>query len=115
MTFITDFKWKKGMKVKELLDNYQTLVYQSIELKKASEVFVKMKKDNTKIFLTFTSNMVTSGLRGFFAQIIALKMADVIVTTVGGIEEDIMKAKGERFSVGDFNSDDVDLHEKTCG
>mgnify|MGYP004004080291 CR=1 FL=1 len=61
-----------------------------------------MKKDNAKIFLTFTSNMVTSGLRGFFAQIVKLGMADVIVTTVGGIEEDIMKATGEKFKIGKF-------------
>ncbi len=112
MEYINDFKWKKGMLVKDLLDSYQTLGYQSIELKKASQVFVKMKKDSAKIFLTFTSNMVTSGLRGFFAQIINLKMADVIVTTVGGIEEDIMKATGEKFKVGKFDSDDVELHEK---
>jgi deoxyhypusine synthase len=112
MSYIKDLKWKNGMKVKDLLNSYQSLGYQSVELKKASEVFVKMKKDNAKIFLTFTSNMVTSGLRGFFSQVIKLEMADVIVTTVGGIEEDIMKALGEKFSVGNFEYDDVDLHEK---
>lgn len=112
MAFVQDFKWEKGMKVKDLLSSYQNLGYQSVELKKASDVFVKMKKDNAKIFLTFTSNMVTSGLRGFFAQIIRLGMADVIVTTVGGIEEDIMKASGEKFKIGRFNADDVELHEQ---
>ena len=71
-----------------------------------------MKKDNATIFLTFTSNMVTSGLRGFFAQLISLKIHNIIVTTVGGIEEDIMRANGEKFIVGRFDSDDVELHEK---
>ena len=112
MAYVQDFKWEKGMKVKDLLSSYQNLGYQSVELKKASDVIVKMKKDNAKIFLTFTSNMATSGLRGFFAQIINLGMADVIVTTVGGIEEDIMKASGEKFRIGRFDSDDVELHEK---
>ncbi len=112
MAYVQDFKWKKGMNVKELVSSYSNLGYQSVELKKASDVIVKMKKDNAKIFLTFTSNMVTSGLRGFFAQIVKLGMADVIVTTVGGIEEDIMKATGEKFSIGSFASDDVELHEK---
>lgn len=112
MAYIKDFKWKKGMTVTDLVNSYQNLGYQSIELKKAADVIVKMKKDNAKIFLTFTSNMVTSGLRGFFAQIIQLRMADVIVTTVGGIEEDIMKASGEKFSIGNFHADDVELHEK---
>jgi len=112
MAYVEDFKWKKGMNVKELVSGFSNLGYQSIELKKASDVIVKMKKDNAKIFLTFTSNMVTSGLRGFFAQLVKLGMADVIVTTVGGIEEDIMKASGEKFKIGSFASDDVELHEK---
>lgn len=112
MAYVKDFKWKKGINVKEIVDSYQNIGYQSIELKRASDVIVKMKKNNAKIFLTFTSNMVTSGLRGFFAQLIKLGMADVIVTTAGGLEEDIMKATGEKFSVGSFESDDVELHEK---
>jgi len=112
MQFVKDFKWKKGLNVKEFVDSCQSIGFQSIELKKAAEVIVKMKKDSAKIFLTFTSNMVTSGLRGFFAQLIKMKMADVIVTTVGGIEEDIMKAEGEKFVIGSFETDDVELHEK---
>ena len=109
---VKDFKWKQGLTVKQLIDQYKTVGFQSIELARAAEVFVKIKKNNAKTYLTFTSNMVTSGLRGFFAQLIKLKMADVIVTTVGGIEEDIMKAHGEKFKIGKFSSDDVELHEQ---
>ncbi|RMF06579.1 deoxyhypusine synthase, partial [Candidatus Woesearchaeota archaeon] len=112
MVYVKDFIWKKGMTVREMMDSFSTLGYQSIELAKAADVVVKMKKNSAKIFLTFTSNMVTSGLRGFFAQLIRLGMADVIVTTAGGLEEDIMKATGERFQIGKFESDDVELHEK---
>ncbi len=111
MEHVKDFNWKRGMSVAELVDSYGTLGFQSVELARASNAIVKMRKASAKIFLTFTSNMVTSGLRGFFAQIIRLKMADVIVTTVGSIEEDIMKAKGEKFVIGSFHSDDVALHE----
>jgi deoxyhypusine synthase len=109
---VKDFKWKKDVKVKDFVRDLGQVGFQSIELAKASEVFVKMKKNNAKIFLTFTSNMVTSGLRGFFAQLIKLGMADVVVTTVGGLEEDFMKASGEKFNIGSFNSDDVELHEQ---
>ena len=100
------------MRVSELVDSYEHIGFQSVELQRASEVIVKMKKDSAKVFLTFTSNMVTSGLRGFFAQLIELGIADVIVTTVGGLEEDIMKATGEDFQIGSFQTDDVELHEK---
>ena len=109
---VKDFKWKKSMTVKDLVDSYQQVGFQSVELARASDVMVKIKKNNAKTYLTFTSNMVTSGLRGFFAQLIHLKIADVIVTTVGGIEEDIMKASGEQFKIGRFGSDDVELHEQ---
>jgi len=110
--FVNDLKWEKGMTVKTLVDDFSSLGYQSTELSRAKDVIVKMKKDNAKIYLTFTSNMVTSGLRGFFAQLIKLKIPSIIVTTVGGLEEDIMKAKGEKFSVGRFDADDVELHEQ---
>ncbi len=109
---VKDFQWKEGMTVKELVKAYSSVGFQSVELARAAEVFVKMKKNSAKIFLTFTSNMVTSGLRGFFAQLIKLGMANVIVTTVGGIEEDIMKATGEVFRIGRFDLDDVELHEQ---
>jgi deoxyhypusine synthase len=112
MPNVKDFQWKQGITVKELMQSYSQIGYQSVELSRAADVIIKMKKNSAKIFLTFTSNMVTSGLRGFFAQLIRLKIPNVIVTTVGGIEEDIMKANGEKFSIGNFSSDDVELHEK---
>jgi len=112
MEYVKDLRWKKGMNVKDLVSSMGSVGYQSIELKRASDVIVKMKKNNAKVFLTFTSNMVTSGLRGFFAQLVELGMVDIIVTTVGSIEEDIMKALGERFGIGRFESDDLALYEK---
>lgn len=112
IAYVKDFKWIKGMTVSELVEKLGSVGFQSIELEKASQTVIKMKESGAKIFLTFTSNMVTSGLRGFFSQIIKSKMADVIVTTVGAIEEDIMRSFGEKFLIGDFNADDVELYER---
>jgi len=112
MEYVKDFKWKKDMKVTDLVDGYKQLGFQSIQVNRASNTITKMKREGAKIYFTFTSNMVTSGLRGFFAQIISLGMADVIVTTVGGIEEDIMKATGEKFIIGNFKTNDVALNER---
>lgn len=112
MEKVKDFRWKKGLKVSELVSSLGNVGFQSTEMKRAVEAIIKMKKDGSKIYLTFTSNMVTSGLRGFFAQLIELGMVNVIVTTVGAIEEDIMKAKGEDFVIGTFKTDDVELYEK---
>ena len=112
MKKVKDLIWKKGINVNELVSSLGNVGFQSSEMKKAVEVILKMKKSGAKVFFTYTSNMVTSGLRGFFAQLIELGIVDVIVTTVGGVEEDIMKAKGEDFVVGKFKPDDVELYEK---
>jgi deoxyhypusine synthase len=44
-----------------------------------------------KIFLGYTSNLISSGLREIFRFLVQHKLVDVIVTTAGGIEEDIIK------------------------
>lgn len=112
MKKVKDFFWKPGMSVEECVDSFGSLGYQAIELNEASNVILKMKRSGAKIFLTFTSNMVTSGLRGFFSQLVRLKVVNILVTTSGSIEEDIMKSLGESFEVAKFNADDIYLHEK---
>ncbi len=100
------------MTVEQLVDDFSSLGYQSIELNEAVNVILKMKQANSKIFLTFTSNMVTSGLRGFFAQLCKLKIPNILVTTSGSIEEDIMKSLNEDFEISNFNADDTAMHER---
>ncbi len=112
MRKVKDFVWHEGISVSELVENFKNIGFQSMELAEASEVILKMKRENAKIFLTFTSNMVTSGLRGFFAQLCKLKIPNILVTTSGSIEEDLIKASGEYFEVSNFNMDDVVLHER---
>ena len=112
MKKVKDFFWKVNMKVDDLVTSFGSLGYQAIELNEAMNVVLKMKRSCSKVFLTFTSNMVTSGLRGFFAQLCKLKIPNILVTTSGSIEEDIMKSLGEDFSISNFNADDTQLHEK---
>jgi deoxyhypusine synthase len=112
MKCVKDFIWKKGLSVKELVNNYEGVGFQSHELFRGSELIKKMKKNSAKIYFSFTSNMVTTGLRGFFAQVIKYKMCDVICTTTGAVEEDIMKSFGEKFILGSFASDDNELYER---
>lgn len=112
MKKIKDFIWREHMSVEELVDSFGSLGYQAIELSEAAKIIWKMKRSGAKIFLTFTSNMVTSGLRGFFAQLCKLKIPNILVTTSGAIEEDIIKSFGEEFEITNFNADDTALHEK---
>ena len=58
-----------------------------------------------KIFLGYTSNMISCGVREVIRYLAEHKMIDCIVTSAGGIEEDFMKVLGE-FGIGEFNMDD---------
>jgi len=112
MKKVKDFLWKPNISVSECVDAFGSIGYQAVELHEAGEVVLKMKRSGSKIFLTFTSNMVTSGLRGFFAQLCKLKIPDILVTTSGSIEEDLMKAFGEDFELSSFYADDTRMHER---
>ena len=112
MERVKDIKWQEGITASELVERLGEVGFQGTGLNKAAEIIADMKRNRARIYLTFTSNMVTSGLRGLFAQMINLGLADVIVTTTGGIEEDIMKAMGDEFLIGEYDSDDVSLYEK---
>lgn len=47
----------------------------------------------SQIFLGYTSNLVSSGVRESIRYLAQHKMVDVIVTTAGGVEEDLIKAR----------------------
>jgi len=108
---IKDFKYKEGIKVKDFVEQLSSVGFQATELGKCVEVIKNMKKDNAKIILQFTSNMGTSGLRGLFAYLAKIKFMNIVICTVGAIEEDIIKSKDD-FYLGSFESDDKELHDK---
>ncbi|KAK8916711.1 Deoxyhypusine synthase [Platanthera zijinensis] len=55
-----------------------------------------------KIFLGFTSNLISSGIRETIKFLVEHHMVDVLVTTAGGIEEDLIKCMAPTFK-GDFS------------
>ncbi|HIQ50714.1 MAG TPA: deoxyhypusine synthase [Nautiliaceae bacterium] len=112
MEIVRGFKWKKDKTVKEFVEDLSHVGFQSIELFKACELILKMKREKAKIIFSFTSNLGTSGLSEFIAQLTKMRFFDIIITTAGAIEEDIMKAMGEKFLITSFNADDVELFEK---
>jgi len=61
-------------------------------------------KTKCKIFLGHTSNMVSCGVREILRFLVQHKMVDVIVTTTGAIEEDIMKCMADTY-LGAFDLD----------
>lgn len=56
----------------------------------------------TTIFLGYTSNLISSGLRETLRYLVQHNMVNAIVTTAGGIEEDIIKCLAPTY-LGDFS------------
>lgn len=69
------------------------------------------KKIRCKIFLGLTSNMISCGLREIIRFLVQHKMVDVIVTTCGGIEEDLIKCWHPTY-VGEYHLRGKDLRSK---
>ena len=68
------------------------------------------KNKRCTIFLSYTSNLISSGLRETFKYLVKNKLVDCIVTTAGGIEEDFMKCLAPHY-MGDFKLRGKDLRK----
>lgn len=95
----------------EKMDEYTSTGFQATNLGRAIEIIERMKKEGATIFLTFTSNMVASGLRGVFAQMCKKKFVDCIITAGGSLDHDLIRSS-KKYLVGDFMMDDKELHKK---
>lgn len=107
---IKGYDFDKGIDYEELIDSFESTGAQATNLSSAINIIKKMRKEKVFIYLGYTSNMVTSGLRDIFRYLAKHKMIDTIVTSAGGIEEDIIKCLGD-FKIGDFRLSGKKLKE----
>ncbi|CAJ0931977.1 unnamed protein product, partial [Mesorhabditis belari] len=69
------------------------------------------KKKGCTIFLGYTSNLVSSGLREILRFVVQHDLIDCIVTSAGGIEEDLIKCLKDSY-LGAFKMDGKELRSK---
>ena len=67
--------------------------------------------EKTTIFLGYTSNLISSGLRETLRWLVQHKHVSAIVTTAGGVEEDFIKCLGKTY-LADFNLDGANLRQR---
>ncbi|XP_055531932.1 probable deoxyhypusine synthase isoform X2 [Wyeomyia smithii] len=72
--------------------------------------FIK-RRNNCTIFLGYTSNMVSCGVRESLRFLVQHKQVDCIVTTAGGVEEDLIKCLAPTY-IGSFELDGKRLREQ---
>lgn len=123
-----------NMNAKDLLDSMKNMGFQASSIGHASDIINEMRNwkgihknklidtnlsgkfhndghQRSTIFLGYTSNLISSGLRETIRFLVQHKMVDVIVTTAGGVEEDLIKVLAPTF-IGDFSLCGKTLREK---
>lgn len=110
-THVKGYDFNEGVDYEKIIDSLASTGFQATHLAKAINIINKMREENCTIYLGYTSNMVTSGLRDVFRYLAQHKLVDVIVTTTGGVEEDIIKCF-KPFILGSFDADGARLREK---
>ncbi|KAL8161154.1 hypothetical protein V2J09_012643 [Rumex salicifolius] len=132
---IEGYDFNQGVDYTKLLNSYCSTGFQASNLGEAIEVVNQMlewklsledaaedcseeEKDKVyresvrcKVFLGFTSNLVSSGLRDIIRYLVEHHMVDVIVTTAGGVEEDLIKCLAPTYK-GEFSLPGAQLRSK---
>jgi deoxyhypusine synthase len=62
-------------------------------------------------FLSFTGNLVATGSRGIFRELVKRKLIDVVITTCGTIDHDLARCWKDYYR-GSFVMNDSKLHEE---
>lgn len=132
---INGYDFEKGVDLMGLLSSMVSTGFQASSLGDAIEVVNKMldwrlsdeeltedcseeERDPSfrqsvkcKIFLGFTSNLISSGVRDIIRFLVQHRMVDVLVTTAGGVEEDLIKCLAPTYK-GDFSLPGAFLRSK---
>lgn len=131
---VEGYEWNNGVNYSGLLNSYLTSGFQATNFGLAMNEINKMidsrnkplpddkidfyeednfirRKHNCTIFLGYTSNMASSGMRETIRFLVEHKMIDCIVTTAGGVEEDLIKCLAPTY-IGSFELPGKELREK---
>lgn len=105
--------------VDDLLSGMTNMGFQASSIGEAVRIINNMRtwRDEsdptakTTIFLGYTSNLISSGLRGTLRYLAQHNHISAIVTTAGGIEEDLIKCLGDTY-MGAFSTPGAELRSK---
>lgn len=83
--------------------------FQALHVAEAYDVLKEAVERADLRFLSFTGNLVATGVREIIADVIRRGLFNVVITTAGALDHDIAKSMGARYVPGSFDLDDADL------
>lgn len=108
---IQGYDFSQGVDWSGIVDSFETTGFQASHLSKAIGIIGKMREEKAFIYLGYTSSIVSSGIRDVIRYLAENRFVDVLVTTGGGIEEDLIKCLGD-FKLSRFSDSGEVLREK---
>uniref|UniRef100_A0A8C5PQF4 deoxyhypusine synthase n=1 Tax=Leptobrachium leishanense TaxID=445787 RepID=A0A8C5PQF4_9ANUR len=114
---VKGYDFNNGIDYNQLLQSYLYTGFQATSFGQAVREVNNMidckltAPGGCTIFLGYTSNLISSGVRESIRYLVQHKMVDAIVTTAGGIEEDLIKCLAPTF-LGDFSLKGADLRPR---
>ena len=110
---VKDCRVKPSMTVAELVECYAGMHgFMAGHLAEAISLLREGFSRSKLRVLSFTGNLVATGLRGVLAQLIDAGLFNVIITTAGALDHDIARFMGGRYLKGRFEMDDEELYSK---
>lgn len=88
---IKGINFEDDMNLNDFIQGLGSNGFQASHIGQAIETFKAMRREKATIFLAFTSNQITCGNREIINHLVKHKIVNVLTTTAGGIEEDIIK------------------------
>ncbi|CAK42765.1 hypothetical protein CBS63078_3996 [Aspergillus niger] len=108
----------RDITVAEMVDNMKYTGFQGSAVAEAARIINEMQAyrhpesgEKTTIFLGYTSNLISSGLRDTIRYLVRNRHVSAIVTTAGGVEEDLIKCLAPTY-MGSFTAPGAGLRAK---
>ncbi|MGC9072431.1 MAG: deoxyhypusine synthase [Acidilobus sp.] len=107
---VEDVRISPSNTLRELIELYgKEYGFMAGHLWRAAQVLTEGLEESEIRVLSFTGNLISTGLRGIITQMIRAGLFNVIITTCGALDHDIARSTGGRYLKGYFEADDVDL------
>lgn len=111
---IKGYDFDKDFNFNEFIDSYKSMGIQGTNLGHAIDIINKMIEENVFIFLSATSNMISSGNREIIKYLVKHKKIHALVMSAGAVEEDVIKCF-KPFVIGSFDISGRTLFDKGVG
>lgn len=111
---VKGYDFEKEFDFDEFMKAYTVTGIQATEMSRGIDIINMMLDDDAKVYLSMTSNIISSGLREIIVFLVKHGFIDVIVTAAGAVEEDVIKTL-KPFVTGSFEAPGRALFEQGVG